>query len=105
MSKHKYRVSEEQLIETENQLAIEPEITPEPEIAPAPIPLKKGMVVDCARLNVRKKPKADAEVVVIIDRWANVLIDEENSTKSFYKVCTEAGVEGYCMKQYIRIFN
>lgn len=102
MSKHKYRVSEEQLIETE----IQSEITPEPEVEPEIIPEpKSGMVVDCARLNVRKKPKVDAEVVVIINRWANVLIDDENSTKSFYKVCTEAGVEGYCMKQYIRILK
>lgn len=97
MSKHKYRVSEEQLIDTENQLAIEPEITP--------VPPKTGIVVDCARLNVRKKPKADAEVAVIIDRSAEVMIDEENSTKSFYKVCTEVGVEGYCMKQFIKILK
>lgn len=86
MSKHKTRVSEEQLIE--------PKITPEP---------KTGIVVDCARLNVRKKPSTDAEVVHIIERWAKVLIDEENSTKSFYKVCTEIGVEGYCMKQFIKV--
>lgn len=88
MSKH--------TIDTVNQLEIEPEITPEP---------TKGIVVDCARLNVRKKPNADAEVVHIIERSAKVLIDEENSTKSFYKVCTEVGVEGYCMKQFIEILR
>lgn len=102
MSKHKYRVSEDQLIETE----IQPEITPKPEVEPEITPEPKtGMIVDCARLNVRKKPKADAEVVTIINRWDEVQIDEENSTKSFYKVCTEAGAEGYCMKQYIRILK
>lgn len=94
MSKHETRVSEERLIDAENQLEIEPEITPEP---------KTGIVVDCARLNVRKKPSTDAEVVHIIERWAKVLIDEENSTKSFYKVCTEVGAEGYCMKQFIEV--
>lgn len=109
MTKFKTCENEECSIVAENPLKIEPEIAPEPEIipepevAPAPVPPKTGIVVDCARLNVRKKPIANAEVVYIIERWAKVIIDEENSTKNFYKVCTEVGVEGYCMKQFIKI--
>lgn len=105
MSKHKSYRPEEPVIETENQPEIKPEIIPEPEVAPAPVPPKTGIVIDCARLNVRKKPSADAEVVVIIERSAKVLIDKEQSTKNFYKVCTEAGAEGYCMKQFIKILR
>ena len=99
MSKHKTYTNEERVIPTDSQLEIEPEV------APAPVPPKTGIVVDCARLNVRKKPNADAEVVCVIGRSTEVMVDEENSTRTFYKVCTEAGVEGYCMKQFIEILK
>lgn len=105
MTKFKTHTNEECPIDTENQLEIEPEIIPEPEITPEPVPPKTGIVVGCARLNVRKKPNADAEVLHIIERSAKVIIDEENSTKNFYKVCTEVGAEGYCMKQFIEILK
>lgn len=94
MSKHKTYTNEGRVIPTDKPPEIEPEITPEP---------KTGIVVDCARLNVRKKPNADAEVVYVIERSDKVMIDEENSTKNFYKVCTEVGAEGYCMKQFIDV--
>ena len=109
MTKFKTYENEECPIVAENQLEIELEntpeleITPEPEVAPAPVPPKTGIVVDCARLNIRKKPDANAEVVCVIGRSAKVTIDEENSTKNFYKVCTEVGAEGYCMKQFINV--
>lgn len=103
MTKFKTYENEECPIIAKNQPEIEPEITPEPEVAPAPVPPKTGIVVNCARLNVRKKPNADAEVVYVIGRSARVMIDEENSTKNFYKVCTEVGAEGYCMKQFIDV--
>lgn len=85
-------------------------VNPEPEIEnvnitpePAEPESTVGVVVDCSRLNVRTKPRADAEVVCVIERDSEVMIDEENSTKNFYKICTAVGAEGYCMKQFISI--
>lgn len=69
------------------------------------VPPKIGIVVGCPRLNVRMKPNAEATVVCVIDRDSKVMLDEENSTRSFYKICTEVGVEGYCMKQFINVLN
>ena len=74
-------------------------VTPEPEVPEPTV----GTVVDCPRLNVRVKPRANADVVCIIERDSKVMIDEENSTENFYKICTEVGIEGYCMKQFIDI--
>lgn len=62
-----------------------------------------GIVSDCTKLNVRKAPNSEADVVCTIPVSTKVQIDEVESTEDFYKVCTEAGVEGYCMKKFIMI--
>lgn len=62
-----------------------------------------GVVTDCTKLNVREAPKANAKVVLIVDASTDLMIDEEGSTDTFYKVCTAAGIEGYCMKQFVTI--
>lgn len=64
---------------------------------------KMGVVVDCVKLNVRAFPEPDADVICQINASTNLLIDEDESTNAYYKVCTEAGVEGYCMKKFIAI--
>lgn len=76
------------------------------EVAKAPEakkPSKVGVVSGCTALRVRKTPNLTAGVVCIIKESTAVVIDEENSTTEFYKVCTEAGVEGYCMKKFITV--
>lgn len=62
-----------------------------------------GVVVNCPRLRVRAAANKNAEVLCEINVDSKVLISEKESTNEFYKVCTEAGVEGYCMKQFIDI--
>lgn len=92
----------------------EPVATPDPEVAPviedAPVADPEpendeviGVVVDCARLNVRKEPSSDADVLTTIPVGAEVQVDIFESTNDFYKVCTETGVEGYCMADYIKV--
>lgn len=62
-----------------------------------------GIVVDCAKLNVRKLPFTSADVRCVIKMGDKVVIDKDGSTDLFYKVCTATGVEGYCMCKYIEI--
>lgn len=66
-------------------------------------PEKKGVVVDCLKLNVREAPNANAAVVCVIDASTNLVIIEDESTDEFYAVCTESGAEGYCMKKFVKI--
>lgn len=62
-----------------------------------------GLVSECVKLRVRKQPNTNAKVMCEIELGDKVVVDEEESTKEFYKVYTEAGVEGFCMKKYIDI--
>lgn len=61
-----------------------------------------GNVAGCAKLNVRKEPNKDAEILAVINEGAEVVINKIKSTMDFYSVCTAAGIEGYCMKKFIK---
>ena len=74
-----------------------PEPVAEPEIQ------KFGQVSGCKKLNVRKLPSRDAEIVSELAEGIKVMIDEKTSTALFYKICTEHGIEGYCMKDFIKV--
>lgn len=84
-------------VESVQEPVAEPEPTVEPTIC------KYGRIHGCKKLNVRKMPNPNAEVLIEIVEGAKILIDEKKSTAVFYKVCTECGIEGYCMKQYIKV--
>ncbi len=62
-----------------------------------------GVVTDCLKLNVRKDPDGDADVLVVINALSEVTVDMDASTDEFYKVRTAAGIEGFCMKKYIAL--
>lgn len=62
-----------------------------------------GVVTDCLKLNVRKEPNKDADILCEIMLAAEVMVDKAKSTEDFYKVVTASGVEGYCMKKFISI--
>lgn len=86
----------------EGQIMI-PEVEPEPELSAEPEVQKFGQVSGCKKLNVRKLPSLDAEIVSELAEGIKVMIDEKTSTALFYKICTEHGIEGYCMKDFIKV--
>lgn len=59
--------------------------------------------VNCNGLNVRAKASTESEVLAVIHQDDEVVIDGEASTDEWYAVCTAAGVNGFCMKQYITV--
>ena len=65
--------------------------------------IKIGIVTNCKKLNVREKPTVEAPVVCEIVCQTELMIDEKESTEEFYKVCTAAGIEGFCMRKFIAI--
>ena len=69
----------------------------------APEQTTYGMVVKCEKLNVREKPESGAKIICTIDAWAEVIIDMANSIGKWFKICTESGIEGYCMNDFIQI--
>lgn len=61
----------------------------------------KGKVTDCVKLNVRRGAVKDSDVREVIEEGAIVEINEQRSTDDWYRVRTESGTEGFCMKEYI----
>ena len=87
---------------------VTPTVTPDPEptVTPDPEPENTeflGVVTECAKLNVRKEPSMDADVVTVLLIGSEVMVDKALSTEEFYKITTETGVEGYCKKDFIII--
>lgn len=62
-----------------------------------------GVVVDCVKLNVRQEPNVDSDIVTVINVGTRVIVDDDSSTDDFYKIVTASSVEGFCMKEYIKI--
>ena len=86
----------ETVIETETPAMVETEVKEEKNLV-------FGKVVGCIRLRVRKQPSLSADNVCEILQDTKVVIDNAESTDDFYKVTTETGIEGYCMKDYIKV--
>ena len=67
---------------------------------------KVGIVANCEKLNLRRSPLKDSDGANIITELLSgvaVVIDEDESTPDFYKVTTETGLEGYCMRRFIEL--
>lgn len=64
-----------------------------------------GTVIGCEKLRVRPTPDTDQEEISLIDNGSIVKISLEDSTEEFYKIKTDDGIEGYCMKSFISTFN
>ncbi len=60
-----------------------------------------GVVVNCAKLNVREEPSADADVVCVLDVMSEIKVDVTKSDGEWLKVHTATGVEGYCMRKFV----
>jgi hypothetical protein len=66
--------------------------------------VKKGVVVDCLKLNVRTNPHPNAAIELTIDKGTEVEITGENG--DFYSVrkgTVTEGFNGWCMKKYISV--
>lgn len=62
-----------------------------------------GIITNCTKLNIRKEPAMTAEILCVVDSRTEVIVNLDESTDDFYKVCTAAGVEGYCVKHFITV--
>lgn len=64
-----------------------------------------GIVSGCTKLNVRKKPSklGYSGVAAVIDEDDELEIYLDESTEDWYKVLTEDGVSGYCMKKFVTL--
>lgn len=61
----------------------------------------EGVIVNCLKARLLKRPSDYSDVIKWIDMLTNVII--ENREKDFYKVKIDEGVEGYIHKNYIAL--
>ena len=99
MSKRKHKRVEPTEPVTMEEFEADDELVVEPIVSA----IAKGRVANCNMLNIRKEPSATANVVDIVGEGTEVEVELTESTEDFYKICTAAGSEGYCMTKYIEI--
>lgn len=94
-------IIEEEIITEETKVE---KVETEETVAPQPESVI-GFVVDCKKLNVRKKPVVnDRNIIKTIDVDTELtVIEPEKAKGEWYKVQLEDGVYGFCMKQFIAI--
>ena len=63
--------------------------------------VKTGVVSGCERLNLREKPSTGAEIVTVLTRGTELVIEKEMNAK-WLKVTAETGAEGFVMKEYVQ---
>lgn len=61
----------------------------------------KGIVANCAKLNVRANPSINAEIVDVLDVMTEIQIDVNKSNNEWLKIYTATGNEGYCMRKFV----
>ena len=62
-----------------------------------------GKISGFEKLYVRKEATKDSEPVGIVTDKDDLSIDVAHSTDDFYKVITSNGLEGYCVKEFVKI--
>lgn len=58
-------------------------------------------IVRCINLNVRKEPNLDSTKIGCLKTGDEIIIDPSKSTDRWYKVSTDSGLDGYCVKEFI----
>ena len=84
--------SEDTQLDNDNQQ------NPEPPAEPI-----EGYVTDCLKLNIRKEPSLNADILCEVPVNAKLAIAPDTSSEEWLSVVTETGVNGFCMAKYVNI--
>lgn len=96
-----YAAEEDKVIPVEVPVAVLPKVEDEPESKNALT--VTGVVVDCFKLNVREQMNSSAAVLCVLPANSEVQVITGCDHDEWYHIFTEAGIEGFCMKKYIRL--
>ena len=68
------------------------------------VPIPKtidGVVANCTKLNIRKDPSINAEILGVVDVDSEMKIDMNKSNDKWFHVITAVGIDGYCMRDFV----
>ena len=91
------KVEEVKVEEVKEEAKVEENVAPVEETN-----TKKFVVVTTDRLNVRKGPSKDTEVLNIVSKDEKLLINDPKLVKGFYSITTSSGIKGYVMKEFVK---
>ena len=96
---------EEEIAEVNESEEVEEEVTEEvtKEATKEADSTVVGYVSGCLKLNIREEGYLGANVVCVVPEKTALLIEVAESNDEWYKVYTETGMEGFCMKQYVTL--
>lgn len=61
----------------------------------------KGEITNCVRVNIRKEPNRECEVITILNYGDTVTVYPEKSIDGWSFIVIPDGREGFCMKEFI----
>lgn len=64
-----------------------------------------AMVIDCHRLNIRERPTTYSRVIATVAIGTKLEIIDRKKAGNFYKVVLPNGIEGFCMKDFVKIIS
>ena len=67
---------------------------------------KEAVITRCNHLFIREKPSQKAKPLAVLDKYSDITVDLNKSTKDFYKIYAiidETLFEGYSMKEFIKL--
>ena len=96
---------EEEIVKVNESEEVEEEVTEEvtKEATKEADSTVVGYVSGCLKLNIREEGYLGANVVCVVPEKTALLIEVAESNDEWYKVYTETGMEGFCMKQYVTL--
>ena len=62
-----------------------------------------GIVSDCEKLNLRKEPSKDSEVICVLNAGTELMIDSNKSNEEWLSVYNAEGLNGFCMKNFVTV--
>ena len=68
------------------------------------VPIPKtinGVVANCTKLNIRKDPSIQAEILGVVNVDSEMKIDMDKSNDKWFYVSTAVGIDGYCMRDFV----
>lgn len=90
------QIEPEEVIEPIDEVVEQPVVETEPETV-------TGIVVNCIKLNVREQMNLASAVLCVLPASSEVKVIANEVHDDWCHVFTASGIDGFCMKQYIKI--
>lgn len=62
-----------------------------------------GIVHNCVKLNVRKNPSIDSDVITVLNEHDKIKVKDVDTLSDWYFIQLPNGEEGFSMKKYIAV--